>query len=43
MLNDRQGGPLHPPGVRMSEAFQDVRDALDGNLQAQQGGGESRG
>ncbi len=42
-LNDRQGGPLHPPGGRMSAACQDVRDALDGNLQAHKGGGESRG
>ena len=28
MLHDRPGGPLHPPGLRMREAFQDVRDAL---------------
>src|SRR6266852_3353606 len=25
ILNDSQGGPLHPPGLRMSEALQDVR------------------
>jgi hypothetical protein len=42
ILNDSQGGPLHPPGVRMSEALQDVRDSLDRNLQAKKGGGESR-
>jgi len=42
MLNDSQGGPLHPPGVRMSEALQDVRDSLDRNLQAKKGGVESR-
>src|SRR6266567_7156356 len=26
ILNDDQGGPLHPPGVRMSEALQEVRE-----------------
>ena len=38
MLNDSQGGPLHPPGVRMREALQDVRDSLERNLQAKKGG-----
>ena len=38
ILNDSQGGPLHPPGVRMSEALQAVRDSLDRNLQAKKGG-----
>ncbi len=38
MLNDSRGGPRHPPGLRMSEALQDVCDALDRNLQAQKGG-----
>lgn len=38
ILHDSQGGPLHPPGVRMSEALQDVRDALERNLQAKKGG-----
>lgn len=42
ILNDSQGGPLHPPGVRMSEALQEVRDALDRNLGAQKGGLPSR-
>jgi len=42
MLNDSQGGPLRPPGLRMSEALQDVRDSLDRNLQAQKGGQQSR-
>jgi hypothetical protein len=37
MLNDDQGGPLHPPGVRMSEALQEVRASLERNLQAQKG------
>jgi hypothetical protein len=38
ILNESQGGPLHPPGVRMREAFQDVRDALERNRQAKKGG-----
>jgi hypothetical protein len=42
MLNDRQGGPLRPPGLRMREALQDVRDSLTRNLQAQKGGLQSR-
>jgi len=42
ILNDSLGGPLHPPGVRMSEALQDVRDSLERNLQAQKGGVERR-
>src|SRR5262249_3902410 len=29
ILNDDQGGPLHPPGVRMSEALQEVRASLE--------------
>ena len=38
ILHDSQGGPLHPPGVRMREALQDVRDSLERNLHAQKGG-----
>jgi hypothetical protein len=38
ILNESQGGPLHPPGVRMHEALQDVRDSLERNLQAKKGG-----
>ena len=38
ILHDSQGGPLHPPGLRMREALQDVRDALERNLPAKQGG-----
>jgi hypothetical protein len=39
ILNDSQGGPLHPPGIRMREALQDVRDSLERNLQVKKGGG----
>jgi len=42
MLNDSQGGPLHPPGLRMREALQDVRDALDRSMRAKKGGAQSR-
>jgi len=38
ILNDSQGGPLHPPGLRMHEALEDVRDSLERNLQAKKGG-----
>lgn len=38
ILNDDQGGPLHPPGVRMSEALQEVRASLDRTLDAKKGG-----
>ena len=42
MLHDRQGGRLHPPGVRMREALQDGRDALKRTLQAHKGGLQRR-
>ena len=38
MLNDDQGGPLHPPGVRMNEALQEVRESLDRTFDAKKGG-----
>lgn len=28
ILNDDQGGPLHPPGVRMAEALDEVRTSI---------------
>ena len=37
ILNDDQGGPLHPPGIRMAEALGDVRASLQRNLEAQKG------
>jgi hypothetical protein len=42
ILTDSRGGPLHPPGLRMSEALQDVRDSLERNVHAQKGGVQSR-
>ena len=38
ILNDDQGGPLHPPGVRMAEALTEVEASLRRNLGAQKGG-----
>jgi len=38
ILNDDQGGPLHPPGLRMAEALGEVRTSLQRNLEAQKGG-----
>ncbi len=32
ILNDDQGGPLHPPGLRMAEALVEVRASLGRNL-----------
>ena len=41
ILNDDQGGPLHPPGLRMAEALVEVRQSIGRNLGARKGG--SRG
>jgi hypothetical protein len=38
ILNDDQGGPLHPAGLRMAAALDEVRQSLQRNLDAQQGG-----
>jgi hypothetical protein len=38
ILNDNQGGPLHPPGERMAEALSEVRQSLQRNLEAKKGG-----
>src|SRR3712207_1518633 len=32
ILNDDQGGPLEPPGLRMAEALSDVRDSIQRNV-----------
>jgi hypothetical protein len=38
ILNDDQGGPLHPPGLRMADALAEVRESLGRNLEAKKGG-----
>jgi hypothetical protein len=38
ILNDDQGGPLQPPGLRMAEALGEVRASLQRNLDANRDG-----
>jgi hypothetical protein len=38
ILNDDQGGPLHPPGVRMADALSEVRESIQRNVDEQKGG-----
>jgi hypothetical protein len=38
ILNDDQGGPLHPPGLRMAEALGEVQESIQRNLDAKRGG-----
>jgi hypothetical protein len=38
ILNNDQGGPLHPPGLRMAEALNEVHASLERNLDAKKGG-----
>ena len=42
ILNDDQGGPLHPPGLRRAEALDEVRQSIDRNVAAKKGGSRSR-
>jgi hypothetical protein len=41
ILNDDQGGPLHPPGLRMAEALGEVRESIQRNLDEKKGGSPS--
>lgn len=38
ILNNDQGGPLDPPGLRMAEALDEVRQSIGRNLDARKGG-----
>jgi hypothetical protein len=38
ILNDDQGGPLHPPGLRMAEALGEVRESIQRDVEEQKGG-----
>lgn len=40
ILNDDQGGPLHPPGLRMAEALREVRESIQRNLDEEKGGSQ---
>src|SRR5271168_1830862 len=42
ILNNDQGGPLHPPGLEMSDALAEVRQSLGRNLAAKKGGSRRR-
>jgi hypothetical protein len=38
ILNDSQGGPLRPPGLRMSQALGEVEQSLQRNIRLKKGG-----
>jgi hypothetical protein len=40
ILNGDQGGPLHPPGLQMAEALNEVRESIQRNLDAKKGGSQ---
>jgi hypothetical protein len=40
ILNDDQGGPLHPPGLRMADALGEVRASIQRNLDEKKGGSQ---
>ena len=40
ILNDDQGGPLHPPGLRMADALQEVRQSLARCVGTKKGGSQ---
>jgi hypothetical protein len=42
ILNDDQGGPLQPPGLRMAAALDEVRESIQRNLDAKKGGPRRR-
>jgi hypothetical protein len=42
IINDSQGGPLRPPGLRMSEALGEVQQSLRRNVRRKKGGRRSR-
>jgi hypothetical protein len=41
ILNDDQGGPLHPAGLRMAEALSEVRASIQRNVDEQKGGSQN--
>jgi hypothetical protein len=40
IVNDDQGGPLNPPGLRMAEALSEVRESIQRNLDEEKGGSQ---
>jgi hypothetical protein len=41
IVNDDQGGPLQPPGLRMARALDEVRESIRHNLDEKKGGSRS--
>jgi hypothetical protein len=41
ILNNDQGGPLDPPGLRMADALDEVRQSIQRNVDAKKGGSRS--
>ena len=42
IINDSQGDPLRPPGLRMSEALDELRRSLQRGLRLKKGGTRKR-
>lgn len=42
IINDSQGGPLRPPGLRMSQALGEVEQSLQRNVRLKKGGTRNR-
>jgi hypothetical protein len=42
ILNDDQGGPLQPPGLRMADALSEVRESIQRNVDEKKGGSPRR-
>ena len=42
ILNNDQGGPLDPPGLRMADALDEVRQSTQRNVGAKKGGSQRR-
>jgi hypothetical protein len=42
IINDSQGGPLRPPGLRMSQALGEVQQSLRRNVRLKKGGTRNR-
>ncbi len=40
ILNDDQGGPLHPPGLQMANSLDEVRASIQRNLDEKKGGSQ---
>jgi hypothetical protein len=40
ILNNDQGGPLDPPGLRMAKALNEVRQSIQRNVDAKKGGSQ---